>query len=245
MWAARRIAKMTSTNPYRLLTIDLDDTLWPCAPTIQRADAALYAWLEQTVPRLTDAHDALSLRRHRQELVQARPEIAHDLTAVRLESIRGLLSAFGYARDLADQAMALFLRHRNRVEPYRDVIPVLRELGAGYRLVAVTNGNSEVARTPLRGLFHHCLTAAAVGAQKPAPALFLGALEWAGANPGEAVHAGDDPLCDVDAARRTGMVAVWVNRQGKPWPRDLDPPDAEVADLHQLRHWLKGFEHAL
>ena len=38
--------KMLTERAFRLLTIDLDDTLWPCAPTIKRAEAVLYAWLE-------------------------------------------------------------------------------------------------------------------------------------------------------------------------------------------------------
>ncbi|MEA3273726.1 MAG: HAD family hydrolase [Pseudomonadota bacterium] len=236
---------MTEKNSPRLLTIDLDDTLWPCAPTIHRAEARLYSWLERTAPRLTEAHDPDSLRRQRRDLMQVRPEIAHDLTAVRRDSLRELLAAFGYEEDLADDAMALFLDHRNRVEPYSDVIPALRGLAVQYRLVSITNGNSDVTRTPLRGLFHHSLTAAGVGAARPDPALFLGALEWARIPSDQALHVGDDPRLDVEAARRVGMATVWVNRDGNSWPQELAPPDAEVADLIELDRWLKGCAHAL
>jgi putative hydrolase of the HAD superfamily len=245
MWAGERIGKMTGKNAYRLLTVDLDDTLWPCARTIRQAEAALYAWLVRTAPRLTDACDLDLMRCHRRELMVRRPEIAHDLTAVRLESLRALLSAYAYDAALADAAMALFLEYRNRVEPYADVIPALLALGVNRHLVSVTNGNADVARTPLRGLFHHSLTAADVGAQKPAPALFLGALEWGGASPEQALHLGDDPYRDVEAARRLGMQAVWVNRGGQSWPAELEPPAAEVADLVGLERWMSGVDHAL
>lgn len=230
---------MTAKTRYRLLTIDLDDTLWPCAPTILRAEASLYAWLQRSAPRLTDACDQGSMRRHRRDLTASRPQIAHDLTLVRRESLRGLLSATGYDAALADEAMDQFLEQRNRVEPYSDVIPGLRALAAERRLVSVTNGNADVARTPLRGLFDLSLTAADVGAQKPDPALFLGALDWGKMPPEQALHLGDDPYLDVEAARRLGMQAVWVNRRGRSWPDDLDPPAAEVADLTQLQQWLE------
>jgi putative hydrolase of the HAD superfamily len=245
MWAGKRIGKMTATRAFKLLTIDLDDTLWPCTPTILQAEAALYAWLERNAPRLTDACGQDLMRNHRHELTLSRPDIAHDLTAVRLESLRGLLSAYDYDAGLAEDGMALFLEHRNRVEPYADVIPALLKLGAYHRLVSVTNGNSDVERTPLSGLFHHSLTAADVGAQKPAPALFLGALEWGGASPEEALHLGDDPYRDIEAARRLGMQAVWVNRRGRTWPEELDPPAVEIADLADIEHWLGGTEDAL
>jgi putative hydrolase of the HAD superfamily len=140
--------------------------------------------------------------------------------------------------------MALFLDHRNRVEPYAEVVPMLQALGAEYRLVSVTNGNSDVERTPLRGLFHHSLTAAQVGAQKPDPALFRGALAWARVPPGRALHLGDDPFRDVEAARRFGMRAVWVNRGGGGWPDELDPPAAEVPDLIGVKRWLEDRDHA-
>lgn len=232
---------MSATTRFRLLTIDLDDTLWPCYRTIRRAEDALYAWLEARAPRLTRVHDQHSLRLHRKGVARDYPEIAHDLTAVRRISLRGLLRGWGYEEDLADEAVALFLDHRNRVEPYADVIPALRDLSARFQLVSVTNGNSDVARTPLRGLFDLSLTAADVGAQKPDPALFNRSLDWAGVGVAEALHLGDDPRLDVVAARSIGMTAVWVNRAGRDWPVDLEPPAAEVADMHDLTAWLGGW----
>ncbi|WP_133511504.1 HAD family hydrolase [Candidatus Thiosymbion oneisti] len=237
--------KLPTERAFRLLTIDLDDTLWPCAPTIERAEAVLYAWLERTAPRLTEVYDQEAMRRHRRVLMMSRPEIAHDLTAVRRHSLRGLLSAYGYDMALADAAVALFLEHRNRVIPYADVLPALQALGAEYPLVSVTNGNAEVARTPLRGLFGRSLTAADVGARKPAPNLFLGALQWGRVPPERALHLGDDPYRDVEAARRLGMAAVWINRGDTPWPHELKPPAGEVADLGQLRCWLEDRQRAL
>jgi len=42
-------------------------------------------------------------------------------------------------------------------------------------------------------LFHHALSAAAVGAMRPDPALFHAALGRAGVEPADALHVGDDP----------------------------------------------------
>jgi len=237
--------EMPTERVFRLLTLDLDDTLWPCEPTIEQAEAVLYAWLERTAPRLTEIYDREAMRCHRQALMMSQPELAHDLTAVRRHSLRGLLSAYGYDVALADAAVALFLEHRNRVVPYADVLPTLQALVAEYPLVSVTNGNADVARTPLRDLFRRSLTAADVGAQKPAPNLFLGALRWACVPPERALHLGDDPYRDVEAARRLGMTAVWINREGAPWPRVLKPPASELADLGQLRRWLEDHRRAL
>jgi len=239
MRAGLGIDKMNLTHRVRLLTIDLDDTLWPCFPTIHRAEDALYAWIAERAPGLARVHDQQSLRRHRKGVAEEVPEIAHDLTALRHASLSALLRDFGYDTELAEEAMSVFLRHRNQVKPYADVVPALHELKRHYRLVSVTNGNAAIARTPLRGLFDLSLTAADVGAQKPDPALFRGALKWAGVAPAQALHVGDHPLLDVEAARGFGMAAVWVNRDGQTWPQPLAPPALEVADLRQLGKWLE------
>jgi hypothetical protein len=78
MWAGEPMDKMTVKSEFRLLTMDLDDTLWPSGPTIERAETSLYAWLEQTAPRLTRACDREAMRLHRSELMASRPDIAHN-----------------------------------------------------------------------------------------------------------------------------------------------------------------------
>nr|WP_295885475.1 HAD-IA family hydrolase [uncultured Thiohalocapsa sp.] len=240
--------------PVRLITIDLDDTVWPCAPVIQAAEDALLAWLAEQAPRLTERFDAAALREHRRALMAERPDIAHDVTQVRRLSLRALLAELDYDMALADAAMDLFQRHRNRVEPYTDVAPVLSRLRRRHRLVAVTNGNAEVHATPLRDTFHRALTAAEAGAAKPDPALFRLAMDWAGVSPAETLHVGDDPVRDVEAARRLGIAAVWVNRDSQSWPEHLPPPQLAVDDLHGLARWLEtvpahvpdpGRDHAL
>ncbi len=227
-------------HPIELITLDLDDTLWPCLEPIQRAEAAMVAWLGARAPSLAQAMDLEALRAHRRDLMTQYPAIAHDVTVVRRTSLEILLEAFGHDPALAVEGMALFLEHRNQVEPYPDVIPILRALAADYRLVSVTNGNSDIGRTPLRGLFHLSLTAAEVGAARPDPALFQAALDWAGLAPHQALHIGDHPVYDVQAARDHGMAVLWVNRYGQTWPVDLEPPLVEIADLHGLARWLRG-----
>jgi len=225
-------------RPIELITLDLDDTLWPCLAPINRAEQALQAWLGQRAPRLARAMSLEEMRAHRRELMARQPAIAHDVTVVRRTSLELLLDEFGHDPTLAVEAMALFLEHRNQVEPYPDVVPTLRALAVNYKLVSVTNGNADPELTPLRGLFHLSLTAADVGAARPDPALFDAALDWAGLAPPQALHIGDHPLYDVQAARSHGLHVLWLNRAGQAWPAELEPPLDEIADLNGLLDWL-------
>jgi FMN hydrolase / 5-amino-6-(5-phospho-D-ribitylamino)uracil phosphatase len=86
---------LTNQAQVELITLDLDDTLWPCLPAIIEAEAAVYAWLQQRCPGLTRAHDIESLREHRREVRQRWADIAHDITAVRVASLTELLQESG------------------------------------------------------------------------------------------------------------------------------------------------------
>lgn len=226
----------------QVITLDLDDTVWPCAPVIEAAEVALLRWLGRRVPGLLEVHDQSSLRAHRRRLMGERPEIAHDMTALRRASLARLLMeqglSTGPAETLAHEALAVFLDHRNRIEPYADSAPALRRLATRFHLVSLTNGNADPELTPLRGIFRHRVSAAEAGASKPDPAVFRRALALAGCSPSECLHAGDEPYLDVQAARDVGIAAVWVNRQGRSWPEELPPPLHSVTDLHQLADWL-------
>lgn len=224
----------------RLITFDLDDTLWPCHPVIRRAEQACYAWLEREAPALTEHFSLESLREHRLALGRTRPDIAHDLTELRRESLRLLLGEVGCGEELAQAASDVFRAARNRVTPYDDVVDGLGRLRMHFTLVSVTNGNSQIEHTPLRASFDHSLTAAEVGAAKPDPAIFHVASRRSGVPLDAFLHVGDDPVRDVEAARAIGLTTVWVNRCGQAWPDDLRPADLEVTEIGTLVDRLIG-----
>jgi len=222
----------------RLICFDLDDTLWPCHPVIHAAEAECYDWLDRQAPRLTAKYSQQQLREHRIALGRVRPEIVHDMTALRLSSLAILLCAEGYPIETAHRASDVFRAARNRVTPYAEVIDALQLLRGRYTLVSVTNGNSQIAHTPLHASFDHSLSAADVGAAKPDPAIFHAASAHSGVPLETFLHVGDDPLRDVQAARGLGLSTVWVNRNAVAWPVELAPADREVTDIGELAELL-------
>ena len=224
----------------RMLTFDLDDTLWPCLPVIQAAEQEVHQWFQQVAPILARQYDIDSLRAHRTQVARDNPHIAHDLSAIRIRSYCLLAERHGLQSELAQQANTIFRRARNRVSPYREVQDVLGGLRDHYVLVAVSNGNAQIEKTPLAGYFQYAFMAEQVGAAKPDPALFHAASEATGIPLDAAMHVGDDPERDVQAARAVGMLGVWVNRTGGAWPSGLPAPDLQVADLHGVYDVLRA-----
>lgn len=218
----------------RVITLDLDDTLWEIAPVIRRAEAALWGWLERHFPNIPAAFDAAAALQLRQRIVSEHSDQSHDLRFLRKTVLGHMAEAAGYSRDLVDPAFRIFDAARNRVELYPDVLPALARLAEHYKIIAVTNGNANLQTIGIRHLFSDVVTAVDAGAAKPAPAIFEYALDRAGVDATATLHVGDHPEIDVAGAAGAGLATVWMNRRGDGWPAHIARPDAVVTTLSEL-----------
>ena len=225
--------------PILAITFDLDDTLWAIDPVIERAEQRMHTWLTEHCPRLSERYSLVALRTLRDDMLGKRPDLAHDLSALRLESLALAAQHCGYGRDAADAAFAVMSQARNDVELFADVLPVLTELSGRLLLGGLTNGNADIGRIGLDGLLRFCTTAREVGVAKPHPAIFNAASIAAGVPASQVLHVGDDPQRDVHGAHAAGMRTVWVNRGDHLWPGG-PAPDAEITDLYGLLALLDG-----
>jgi FMN hydrolase / 5-amino-6-(5-phospho-D-ribitylamino)uracil phosphatase len=220
----------------RVISIDLDDTLWPVAPVIAAAEAALLSWLREHHPRAVLGATIDSMRNLRAGVAERFPQKGHDLTFLRRQALAEMFAAAGYRGGgaAAEDAFEIFLSERNRVEFYADVRPALERLRAKYRLFALSNGNADLERCGIAELFDGHITASAAGAAKPDARIFSHLLRTAGVPPSEVLHVGDDPLADVVGATQAGMQAIWINRDARTWPEHFAPPARTVTTLADI-----------
>ena len=218
----------------KILSFDLDDTLWPVAPVIASAELEVLAWLQAHYPRAVHEHDIDTMRALRATVALKYPEKSHDFTFLRRRALAHQLCAAGYDESPIDDALEVFFAARNRVAFYPDVRPALTRLHARYRLFAVSNGNADLTRCGIAELFDGHITARAAGVAKPDARIFAQLLDLAGVSADEVMHIGDDPLADVVGATRAGMQAVWLNRDGREWPQEFALPVRTVISLDEL-----------
>lgn len=202
----------------RAITFDLDDTLWPIAPVIERAEAELHAWLGRHAPQVAQRYDIQALRLLRDEVARDRPEWAHDFTRIRHYSLSLALQECGHDAALADAAFAAFFEVRNQLEPFEGVDQALAALSARWPLLALTNGNADLARLPLGRHFQGTVSAREFGMGKPDRRIFAEACRRLGCEPGEVLHVGDDWRLDVQGALDAGLRAVWLRHPHMPLP---------------------------
>ncbi len=225
---------MLNLADIQVISLDLDDTLWPIGPTIRRAERVLACWLELHAPDAAALFaDPLVRQGLRAQVEQTRPELAHDLSALRRESIRGALQRGGEDPALAEPAFEVFFAERMRVELFDDVMPALAALAARYPIVALSNGNAHVQRVGLGEFFVGSISASDFGVAKPDARIFHAAAALAGVPAAHVLHVGDDSELDVLGALGAGMQTVWVNRTQQAWGHAAQPHHT-VAHLGEL-----------
>lgn len=224
----------------RTITLDLDDTLWEIHPVIKRAEQALYAWLGENYPRITELYQPDDMRAVRTQVMTEFADRSHDLTFLRRTVLGRVGTAAGYGHDFIDGAFEVFDAVRNDVELFPEVIPTLEALKGHCKLIAVTNGNANLETIGIAHLFHDIVTATKAGAAKPAIEVFDMAVKIGGAGREQTLHVGDHPEYDVDGARNAGLHTVWVNRTGSDWPDQFAMPDIEVSHVGELPERLEG-----
>lgn len=104
----------------------------------------------------------------------------------------------------------------------------------------VTNGSRNQLRkcqaAGLSQLAPFIIVSEEAGYAKPDPRIFRDALNAIGlTSPEQIMFIGDNPIADINGAKRFGMKAAWI-RRGRQYPVDLQPPDHVFDSVTEVRH---------
>ena len=213
-------------EPIRALLFDLDDTLWPITPVIERAETMLLDGSRATVGR--------------SELMAANPRFRVDLWALRHAALHEAFEACGADTTRIEEAMEVFTTARNQVTLFDDVLECLPRLAERITLGSLTNGAADLRQIGLDHHFSISLAAHEIGRAKPDPAVFHAACEALALPPSQVAYVGDDLRLDVEGAQKAGLTGIWLNRHetDKSAQQAHIEPDATLASLHELEQWL-------
>jgi putative hydrolase of the HAD superfamily len=222
----------------KVITFDLDNTLWDVDRVIVNAERQMRDWLAEHVPEYAELFPPEAVFELRTEVVARHPGLKHDLSKLReailFEAIQRCGYPHGQARQYAKQAFHLFFEARHEVEFFEGALETLAVLAERYVLGALTNGNADFQKLKLDSYFSFGYSAASVGAGKPQPHMFRAALEHTGAHPQETVHVGDHLVDDIHGAAEVGMHTIWVNLTGAQPPTDTAAPTDTVSRVPDI-----------
>lgn len=222
-------------TPVKLITFDLDHTLWDPDNALHLGENESYAWLAKQHPAFGEQFPPDAFIDLRVQLREQFPELRHRVSEIRRVAFRNALQQTGMSKDaahnLAEQAFDVFWQARQQVNIFADTPALLQQLSQRYVLGAISNGNACLNAVGLADYFRFHFAAEDFSAGKPAPDMFFAALERAGVAPHEALHIGDHPVDDMQGAQAAGLKTLWVNFAGTPWPLTSPAPDFTVTTL--------------
>ncbi len=242
------LSMATRRRSLKAALFDLDETLLAdktgAMEAARRVCAALAPDLPHTEPSAVfDAYNRVSdtVWTALGDVPQMSDATASGGQAIRSHVWEQVLTQVGSTDGpLAQAAARLYaLERRNTYVLFPDVEDALRQLQSRYRIGIVTNGaagtqQEKIAVTGLDRYADVVKVSGELGYGKPDPRIFLDALAALGIRPEQAVHVGDSLRSDVAGAKAAGIMAVWVNRDGRR-PEDVRvEPDAEVQGLGVL-----------
>ena len=218
-----------------IIAFDLDDTLWPCMPTIEYAEVTLYQWLAQNFPHITDRYSLEDMIRIRRQFMLQDERFTIDLTLLRCEFLKQLAREANYdSKTVSEAGFEVFYEARQQVSFYDDVLPCLQRLQLRYRLGAISNGNANVDKVGLGHLIEHSVSASELKVAKPDKLIFHHLVERFGVPANRVLYVGDHPEYDVVGPQNAGLQAIWINRENNVWPEHLQPPRYQISNLHEL-----------
>eukprot|EP00760_Papus_ankaliazontas_P036011 PhM_4_TR8140/c0_g1_i1/m.53690/K20862/yigB; FMN hydrolase / 5-amino-6-(5-phospho-D-ribitylamino)uracil phosphatase len=244
-----------------ILTIDLDDTLWDVVATTTRAEHHVADYMSIKYPHLSDA--AQKIRpgtphsdAHKSYCRSTFSSLLHacQFSEYRKEFIRAAIIKDGDDDDdhsLVEELYDEYYKMRNTVSWFPGAVEFLHAAQDYFRIIAITNGNSNLGKIGVDHLFFEVLSPGRGFNPKPDQHMFEHVMrritdeqkEDGNENVvGFVVHVGDNPALDVAAARRANMKTVWVNCLGLEWPENVEETeteklvraDAEVTCLTEL-----------
>lgn len=225
-------------QPFKIISFDLDDTLYDNQEVIRTANQQFLSRLKQT-SQIAELN-AETWQAWKDRVAQQEPVLCEDVTVWRKLAMQQMLEHYGKSAEeiqlISQHVIRHFLKWRHRITIPPQSITVLNLLKQRYRLAAITNGNV----TPSRVGFHQFDVVYYGGLQgraKPHQDLFHQTAEYFDIRPHEILHIGDNLVTDVQGAIQAGCQAGWVNYSGKNMREFSDAtllPTMEISDLVQL-----------
>ena len=215
----------------KVLSFDLDDTLYNNHPVIKAALQAQHDYL-QTLPQWRE-QEADFWQYCREQALMQQPTLAHDVTALRKQALTHAMNHLGVDNSHAEHAYRAFAEARSDIVVADSVLALLDTLRQRFRLIAITNGNVDVTRFNLHGQFDAVFMAGPDGRAKPYSDLYHKAAQAMAVTPQQIIHIGDSLDTDVQGANNAGCKSVWLNNQAISY-QYKGLADMEISDIHEL-----------
>lgn len=224
----------SASNEIRVVSFDLDNTLWKTGAVISEANEKLALFLEEHHVKQPIRAEKIMGQLFLANKTRYSPVLGQDakgpvcLTLLRKDAIQKLMQEYnGYSEkdaiDFSDRAFQIWTDARHQAIPHNYACSVLetmqevasissQERGKPVLIAGITDGNSDPLSVPGLGkFFDFCVNAESVGATKPHTKGYLEAARRALSHPKLSDLVLDDPTTIDPDALKAMIGPYWVH----------------------------------
>jgi len=195
----------------KLVSFDLDNTLYDNQPIIKLAEQKSQEYLRVEFNRQDQVFDYQLFIEYRKELLLSEKSLSdgeksqyENLSFLRECVLLKCCENLSNPKEVAKQALEIFLTYRNQVVIEPQVTAMLQQLAQRYHLVSVTNGNCNPAKLSIFDVFKKNYSPASGYRAKPHPQMLKQILIDFKLRPEQILHVGDRLDSDGLAAEAIG-----------------------------------------
>ena len=184
----------------KVISFDLDDTLWDNSGVIEKCEQELYNFLCKKHPPFGEHYSIETMHRVSEQFLAQDVPHFDNMTTLRKAVIEHMLLETAGDLNLVNQAFGVFYYWRNQIQIPELTYQLLDKLNKQYSLFAVSNGNSNLYWLGLMDYFEKHYIAGVDGRAKPSADMLHKICGLKNIEPQELLHIGDNHDTDIQSS---------------------------------------------
>lgn len=231
-------------SPFKVISFDLDDTLYDNTEVIYRAEVEFSRFLQKKYS-LPDYADYSFWAQCKSRVLTTDRDFDDDVTLLRAYGIMAGMYNLGHEIEL-EEALELvdtFVKIRSDIKISDEVMSLLKDLKQHYELVAMSNGNVSLEHLGLDGIFSMNVRPCYKKLKrKPHADMFNHLSESLNVPLREIMHVGDEPYSDVKGAVLANCQCAFLDRGYAKKLKGLESisnlPNVVLDNIFELRNFI-------
>ena len=202
----------------KLISWDLDDTLWPLHSTqiINNANKTVYTHLKNLFPFIPELTSYELFQKKCLKFASNNTIWEYDKTKGRFNWIYSILIPHmnkEKALQEASIAMNLFIAKRSEVIFYPSILSNFIQLSKHVDFACMSNGNADLNSIGIKHLFQYDSSSIQAKSAKPNPDIFNYLINLCQYHPKDILHIGNDLELDIIPAQKAGLHSLWIQHE--------------------------------
>lgn len=191
-----------SAQSIKLVSFDLDDTLYDNKPVIVAAESACHDFLQQQFLRQSVSFDYAVFQQIRRRLLTSDDPKMENMSFFRQQALLEFCQALDHKEQIVEQAFKVFIKVRCEVAIPPVIMRMVQCLAENFQLASITNGNCDVTQLAIANYFSKNYSPVNGYRAKPHPQMVSTAIKDFDLLPQQVLHVGDSKSKDGLAAKR-------------------------------------------